>query len=140
MTPPRAVADTNVLVAAAISPRGVCGRLVDTAIDGRWQPVISPQLVAELEAVLARDKFRRWLRMEEAHRFVVDVQAISDQVSGPPASPTRVTADPKDEFLVALARAANVVALVSGDPHLTDLVNPQPPVMTPAAFLNHLRV
>lgn len=33
-------------------------------------------------------------------------------------------ADPKDEFLVALARAANVVALVSGDPHLTDLVNP----------------
>jgi predicted nucleic acid-binding protein len=50
-----------------------------------------------------------------------------------------VTADPKDEFLVALARAANVVALVSGDPHLTDLVNRQPPVMTPAAFLNHLR-
>jgi putative PIN family toxin of toxin-antitoxin system len=132
------VADINVLVAAAISPRGVCGRLVDTAIDGRWRPVTSPQLVAELEAVLARDKFRRWLSPEEAHRFIVDMQAISDQVSDPPASPTRVTADPKDEFLVALARAANVMALVSGDPHLTELVNPDPPVMTPAAFLNHL--
>jgi len=39
---------------------------------------------------------------------------------------------------VALARAPNVVALVSGDPHLTELVNPDPPVMTPAAFLHHL--
>ncbi|MDQ6947371.1 MAG: PIN domain-containing protein [Actinomycetota bacterium] len=39
MAPPRAVADTNVLVAAAISPQGVCGRLVDAAIHGRWRAV-----------------------------------------------------------------------------------------------------
>jgi predicted nucleic acid-binding protein len=57
--------------------------LVDAAIDGRWQPVTSPQLVAELEAVLARDKFRRWLSLEEARRFVVDVQAISAQIKCP---------------------------------------------------------
>lgn len=49
-------------------------------------------------------------------------------------------ADPKDEFLVALARDADVVALVSGDPHLTELVNQDPAVMTPAAFLNHPQV
>lgn len=133
------MADTNVWVAAAISPRGVCGQLVDASIDGRWQPVTSPQLVAELEAVLARDKFRRWLSAEEAHRFAVDVQAISDHVSDPPASPTRMTADPKDEFLVALARVANVVALVSGDPHLTVLVNLDPPVVTPGAFMDSLQ-
>jgi len=56
---PRAVADTNVLVAAAITSRGRCGQ----------------------------------------------------------------TADPKDEFLVALSRVADVAALISGDPDLTELVD-----------------
>ncbi|MDQ2723612.1 MAG: hypothetical protein M3Y19_09965 [Actinomycetota bacterium] len=39
--------DTNVLVAAAITPRGLWGRLVDAAIDGRWQMVVSPQLLLD---------------------------------------------------------------------------------------------
>lgn len=70
MRAPRAVPDTNVLVAAVITPRGLCGRLLDAAIDGRWQLVVSPQLLADLEAVLARDKFRRWLSQDEASRRV----------------------------------------------------------------------
>ena len=49
-----------------------------------------------------------------------------------------MTADPKDEFLVALATVADVDASVSGDPHLTDLVDLDPPVLTPAAFLQRL--
>ncbi len=138
MVPPRAVADTNVLVAAVITPRGVCGRLLDAAIDGRWKLVVSPQLVAELDLVLARGKFRRWLSEEEARQFVSDVRILADMVPDPPAPPTRVTTDPKDEFLVALTGVATVVALVSGDPHLTELVGLDPPVLTPAAFLERL--
>jgi hypothetical protein len=38
----RAVADVNVLVSAARSPNGLCGRLLDDAIAGRWRPVVSP--------------------------------------------------------------------------------------------------
>lgn len=130
---PRAVPDTNVLVAAAIAPRGRCGRLLDAAIARRWTPVVSPKLIRELETVLAREKFRRWLSMEDAGRFVTDIRVLADVVDDPPASRVRVTADPKDEFVVALAGAANVVALVSGDPHLTEL-DLDPPVLTPAAF------
>lgn len=94
----------------------------------------------ELSVVLAREKFRRWLTEDEASRFVAGVSAIADVLPDPPAPSRPVTADPKDEFLVALARVADVVALVSGDPHLTDLVNHDPPVLTPAAFLNRLRM
>lgn len=130
--------DTNVLVAAAITPRGLCGRLLDAAIEGRWQPVVSPQLLAEFEAVLAREKFRRWLSETEASRFVADVAVLADIMPDPPASPARATDDPKDEYLVTLARAADVVALISGDPHLTDLVDLDPPVLTPAAFLKRI--
>lgn len=134
----RAVPDTNVLVAAAITPRGLCGRLLEAALDGRWQLVASPQLLAELSTVLAREKFRRWLTEDEAHRFVADISAVADVLPDPPASSQRSTADPKDEYLVALARVADVAALVSGDPHLTDLVELDPPVLTPATFLKRL--
>lgn len=136
---PRAVADTNVLVAAAITPHGLCGRLLDAAIDGRWQLVVSPQLMSELATVLRRDKFRRWLSLAEANRFVADIRVLADEVPDPPPSAAAETADPKDEYLLALAKATDVVALVSGDPHLTDLVDPDPPILTPAAFLDQLQ-
>lgn len=136
---PRAVADTNVLVAAAITPRGVCGRLLEAAIDGRWQLVASPLLMAELDEVLARGKFRRWLSEQEAVQFVADVRVLADVVADPGVSSAPETVDPKDEFLVALARVADVVALVSGDPHLTELVDLDPPVITPAAFMDRLQ-
>lgn len=70
--------DTNVLVAAAITPRGLCGRLLDAAIEGRWEPVVSPQLLAEFQSVLTRDKFRRWLSEDEASRFVADVAVLAE--------------------------------------------------------------
>ena len=132
------MADTNVLVAAAITPRGLCGRLLEAAIDGRWQLVTSPMLLAELEEVLSRDKFRRWLSVEEVAQFVAGVRVLADVVSDPPVGSGRETADPKDEFLVTLVRAADVMGLISGDPHLTELVDLDPPVLTPAIFLNGL--
>lgn len=132
------MADTNVFVAAAIAPRGLCGRLLGAAIDGRWQLVASPELVAELEEVLARNKFRRWLSQDEATRFVADIRVLADMVPDPPVGSSRETADPKDEFLVALVRGADVVALISGDSHLTALVDLDPPVLTPATFMDRL--
>ncbi|HZI97489.1 MAG TPA: putative toxin-antitoxin system toxin component, PIN family [Actinomycetales bacterium] len=132
------MADTNVLVAAAITPRGTCGRLLEAAIEGRWQLVASPQLLAELGTVLSRDKFRRWLSDDEAVRFVAGVSVLADVIPDPPAASRRQTADPKDEFLIALARGADVEALIFGDPDLTGLVDQVPPVLSPAAFLDRL--
>jgi putative PIN family toxin of toxin-antitoxin system len=116
----RAVADTNVLVAAAISPAGSCGRMPEAALDRRRQLVASPQLIAELGEALFREKFQRWLREDEVSQFVAGVRTLADVVADPPAATEAATADPKDEFLAALAQAANVTALISGDPHLTD--------------------
>ena len=88
--------------------------------------------------MLRRDKFRRWLSTSEAAQFVAAIRILADIVPDPPAASNRETADPKDEFLVALARGAGVVALISGAPDLTDLVSLDPPVQTPAAFLDYL--
>lgn len=91
---------------------------------------------AELEDVLLRAKFRRWLTVDEARQFVGNLRALADMAPDPPPSKTRRSADPDDEYLLALAGvAADVSALISGDHHLTDLSDADPPVMTPAAFL-----
>jgi putative PIN family toxin of toxin-antitoxin system len=138
---PRAVADTNVWVAAAIAPNGVCGQLLDAALHARWEPIASPLLIDELAEVLRRKKFRRWLSIDEAAIFVAGIRAISDLHPDPdPLAAGARTADPDDDYLVALAQSVNdVIALVSGDPHLTELSDLQPPVLTPAAFLALLR-
>lgn len=125
-------------VAAAITPTGICGRLLQAAIDSQWQPVVSPLLLAELDEVLTRDKFRRWLSEDDAHQFVADLKVIADEVEDPTAAPTERSADPDDDFLIALAELAQVEALISGDPHLLDL-DLDPPVVTPAAFLHRLQ-
>lgn len=136
---PRAVADTNVWVAAVIAPRGVCGKILDAALAQRWQPVASPQLMDELADVLGRKKFRRWLSVGEAALFVTGIRLLSDVHPDPEPPTGAVTADPDDDYLVALAQAVDgVMALVSGDPHLTDLVDLHPQVMTPAEFLAFL--
>ena len=48
-----------------------------------------------------------------------------------------LSADPDDEYLVDLARAAEADVLVSGDAHLLELRD-RLPVMTPAEFLARL--
>jgi putative PIN family toxin of toxin-antitoxin system len=137
LAPPRAVADTNVWVAAAVAPAGVCGCLLTAALQSRWKPVVSPLLVDELRTVLLRPKFRRWLSLDEVGRFVADLAAIGDNVDDPAAGPRRRSRDPDDEFLLALAEAADVEALVSGDSQLLEL-RTIPPVVTPAAFLRRI--
>jgi predicted nucleic acid-binding protein len=52
----------------------------------------------------------------------------------PPAQPG-LTPDPKDDYIVALARAAGVDFIVSGDRHLPDMAAPQPPVVGQRVFL-----
>lgn len=108
--------------------------MLDAALDGRWRLVVSPLLLTELENVLGRTKFSR-IAPEEAHRFVADVRSRADLVPDAPEPWPMATRDVKDDYLVALARAAGVDMLVSGDVHLTELVDLVPPVMTPAVFL-----
>jgi uncharacterized protein len=134
----RAVVDVNVLVSAARTPNGLCGRLLEAAIDGCWRPVISVTLFQELEDVLARPKFRDVLGQETADRFLAGLLSISEWAQDPKGAPVALTRDPDDDYLLALARSAKVDVLVSGDRDLTDLPNTKPPIETPAQFAQHL--
>jgi uncharacterized protein len=134
---PRAVLDPNVLVSALISPKGASARLLLELRAGAFELVLSPHLLAELDEVLHREKFRRYATEDEVDAYVQVLRRESILIEDPDPAPEPLADDPEDEYLIALARAARVDALVSGDPHLTRL-RERIPVLTPRQFLNTL--
>jgi putative PIN family toxin of toxin-antitoxin system len=136
---PRVVFDPNVLVSALISLRGAPAALYLALTQGRFELVVSPALLAELERVLLRSKFRRYASVEQARAFVDAVARLSTVVDDE-AHASGLTPDPGDDYLVALAPAAHADAVVSGDKHLLSLSEPTPPVITPHGFREQLGV
>jgi putative PIN family toxin of toxin-antitoxin system len=80
---PRAVLDPNVLIAALMSPRGAPAALYLAPARGDLEVVVSPLLLAELDRVLARPKFRRYASLEQARAFVGAVARLSVLVDYP---------------------------------------------------------
>lgn len=133
----RVVCDPNVLISARLSPRGAPAKVLSAWTDGRLELVVSPGLLVELTGVLERPKFRRWMTIDETRGFVEALRVAAVVIHDPPVL-AGVTPDPKDDYLVALARAAGADRLISGDPHLTGLADADPPVVTPRAFVDQL--
>jgi hypothetical protein len=75
------------------STRIAPGRLLAAWLDGRFEMIVSPALLAELAGVLERPKFRRWLPVEEACAFVrmlrVSATVLNDPLGGPIARARR---------------------------------------------------
>jgi putative PIN family toxin of toxin-antitoxin system len=122
-------------VSAALSRLGNPARIVEAARAGRFVLVMSPQLRNELDEVLSRPKVAGRLDPDALAqvRGAIDTAPVTPD---PPA--VAVSRDPKDDYLIALARHSEAACLVSGDADLTVLADLVPPVMTPAAFLDVL--
>jgi putative PIN family toxin of toxin-antitoxin system len=134
----RVVFDPGVLISAVISPTGAPAEALDAWRNGEFDVVVSPRLLDELEDVLLRTKFRAYASAEQVSAYVEALAAEAlafDDVADPP----RVTPDPDDDYLIALARAAGAALLVSGDKHLLDLADPPVGVITPRDLLERLR-
>jgi putative PIN family toxin of toxin-antitoxin system len=134
----RAVLDPGVLIAGLISSAGAPRALLRLWLEGAFELICSALLLAELERVLLRPKFRTYATESEVRAFIELLNRLATIVPDPPPLPG-ITPDPKDDYLVALARSSGARVLVSGDRHLCDLVDPQPPVLTPRAFLDRLQ-
>jgi putative PIN family toxin of toxin-antitoxin system len=102
--------------------------------DGRLTLVVCPHLLAELLGVLRREKFRAYVTVEEAEQYVAGV-ASTAEVHSDPRDVAAITRDPKDDYLVALAREADADAIVSGDADLLVLEPLEPAVLSPSAFI-----
>lgn len=138
----RVVADANVLVSAALarSPQAPSVLTLDAALDGRIELVSSPALLREVTKVLARPRLRKYLSADEAARFVADLAAQTILTVDPPAPHPRVCRDPDDDYLVALAKASEADAVISGDLdlHAIDPDGPGVEILTPRQFTERM--
>lgn len=133
----RVVVDTGVLVSALISPGGPTSLVLDALDAEEFTLIASPALLDELTRVLHRDKFRRYVTVEEADLFVADIRQRAD-LHPDPASVPSVSDDPDDDYLIALARESGADALVSGDSDLIELDLSELVTIRPATFLQRL--
>jgi putative PIN family toxin of toxin-antitoxin system len=134
----RAVLDPNVLVSAFISQRGGSpDRIVRAWREGAFELVVSPQLIAELADVLGRPKFALQASEGRAEAYIAGLAGDAIQIEDPP-DPPALSPDSGDDYLIALARAARADVIVSGDSHLTQLVDTKPPALTPREFAEQL--
>ncbi len=133
----RVVIDPNVFVSAVISPDGVPGEVVRAALARKFHLVVSATLIGELSDVLSRPKLRPYIDAEQARTLVDSIHGVAELLDAPTSTGSRVR-DADDEYLCALADAAAVDVLVSGDRDLADAALITAMVMTPRAFLDEL--
>lgn len=132
----RAVLDPGVLVSALIAPAGTPARLVEQARSGTFEIVVSALLLEELEGVLARDEFRRYVRLDVVERYLARLRSDAFVATDPTDPGPLTSPDPADDYLIALAFSQNAM-LVSGDSDLLDLVGGAP-ILAPADLLQAL--
>ncbi|MGH2883031.1 MAG: putative toxin-antitoxin system toxin component, PIN family [Solirubrobacteraceae bacterium] len=132
----RAVLDPNVIISALLSPTGKPAALLRAWERGQFELIVSGALLEELERALAYPKLRRLIPKADAQAVVKWLSESATVVREPDAQPPVRSADPGDDYLIALAAARQAI-LVSGDRHLLDLAA-EIPVFTPAVFCEQL--
>ena len=112
------VLDTNVLLSAALSPKGAPAQLVDRLLT-QAQIVFSEQTFAELKTRLWKPKFDRYITMERRQSLLHDFNAIAHWVNVPEQiASVAYSRDPTDDAFIHAALAVGARRLVTGDDDL----------------------
>lgn len=134
----RVVMDTGVVVSALLLPRSVPRRAFDAAAS-RGRLLISDASVAELDEVLRRPKFDRYLSEDMRLEFFAALVLTAEDVQVNEV--ITVCRDPKDDKFLELAVSGRATHILSGDADLL-VLNPfrGVAILTPQEFLMSLPV
>jgi hypothetical protein len=109
----RVILDTNILIAALITRATPPDRLYEAWRDGRFTLFTSELQIEEFSRVTRRDGVRFRINPAAAGRMVNDLRRLATLVDDLPD--VEVSADPYDNFLLAMAQVAQADLLVTGD-------------------------
>jgi putative PIN family toxin of toxin-antitoxin system len=132
----RYVFDTNVIISALLFEQSKPAQAFHAALD-RGEILLSLPILKELNEVLSREKFNRYLLLEEREHFIIALLRESTLVDI--TENIRACRDPKDDKFLELAINAEASCIISGDKDLLEL-NPfrNIPIMKPDEFLYSL--
>lgn len=135
----RLVIDSNVWIAALISPNGTARQLVEAVLDRDIGILMSESTFGELASRLDRPKFEKYREPEAWNLFLSELVelALWQEDAGTAAGISR---DVDDDKFLALAVTGQADAIISGDGDLLELVSHEGiPIITPAKLLQLLR-
>lgn len=136
----RVVLDTNVLVSATLIRGGNEDRILREWKDGKFELVISPQIIDEMGRVLFYEKLRkhRWMTEREVASLLQSL--AQESVFVPGRVRIKACRDPDDDKFLAAAVESKAKYVVTGDKDLLSLKSFKGiRVITPASFLNVLK-
>jgi uncharacterized protein len=131
----RIVLDTNVLVAALLSPFGAPARIVDAVLDGGIVVCYDTRILAEYREVLGRPKFG--FDADAAEELLTFLESSGEFVTPPPVGAELRDVDDLMFLETALALKADFV--VTGNPrHFPESERHGVELVSPAEFLSLL--
>lgn len=136
----RAVLDTNVLLSGLLW-HGTPHALIEQVRAGTLSMVISEDLIAELARTISRTKFQTALARSgtDPQQMLAEIRRLAEMIDPTPL-PAPISRDPDDDNVLALAVAAQVDCIVSGDDDLLVLgAYVGIPIITPAQALSMLQ-
>jgi uncharacterized protein len=111
----RVVVDVNVLISALIKADHIS--LQQLFNKQRYTVLVSDTLLEEFERVSGRARLRKHFTTEGATRALHRIRGLSEYVKADPPF-TKICRDEKDDYLLALAKAAKADLLITGDADL----------------------
>jgi putative PIN family toxin of toxin-antitoxin system len=109
----RVILDTNVLVSALLAAGSVPAQLLDAWFEGKFTLLTSEEQLEELRRVTRYPRIRAYVDPATAGSLVNDLRHFAEVVS--PSPRVDVSADPSDNFLLAMAEAGRADYLVTAD-------------------------
>ena len=113
----KAIIDTNLFISFLIGKKlkSLKQRLTDASIE----LIFAEQNILEIKIVTSREKFRKYFDQNQVDDLIHFIQTTGKvyQINEVPT----VCRDPKDDFLLELAKISNADFLVTGDKDLIDM-------------------
>ena len=109
----RVVLDTNILVSAMITSAGKPAAIVNSWLDGKFTLLTCAAHVDELRSTLQKPRVAELIKPHKAGRVVDQIKKLAEDVGTLPT--VERSADPTDDFLLAMSEAGNADYLVTGD-------------------------
>ncbi len=109
----RVVLDVNILVSALIGDAGFPALIYEAWEDGQFTQLSCAEHIAELRSTLRKPRIAALIKPHRSGKLVNDVRRFAEQIAQLP--PIRRSADPYDDYLLALSEAGRADYLVTGD-------------------------
>ena len=127
------VLDTNVMVSGLMNETGKPGRIIDLALENRFQVAYDDRILSEYEDVLARPELR--IRPARARAVIAHIELTGQQIDAIALSRDGFQY-PDDLPFAEVFITATAHALVTGNlRHFSSLVEKGLEVYSPAQFL-----